>query len=71
MQSESEKSKKKMPSKSFLIVEEKDFPEVFKSAVLSISNRRLSKKNDFQPDEDFDSDRETIKSHQKNALKAL
>lgn len=71
MHPERAKSKKKMPSKSFLIVEEQDFPHVFRSSVLCASNRRLGKTDEFQLDEDFDSDRETIKSHQKRALKAL
>ena len=31
----------------------------------------MTRTKELQQDEDFDSDRETIKSHQKNALKAL
>lgn len=31
----------------------------------------MAKTNEFQHDEDFDSDRETIRSHQKDALKNL
>lgn len=31
----------------------------------------MAKTQDFQHDEDFDSDRETIRSHQKDALRSL
>jgi len=37
----------KLPQKSFLIVEEEDFPMMFKSSVLSSSNRRLAKTKEF------------------------
>jgi hypothetical protein len=59
----------KLPKKSFLIIDEDDYPS-FSSSVLADSNRKLSR-TEFSHDEDYDSDRETIRSHKKEALKCL
>lgn len=63
-------AKSRLPIKSFLLVEEDDFPSVFGHSVLSGSNRKLAK-TEFSRDEDYDSDRETVKKHQRDALKSL
>ena len=56
-------SRKSLPKKAFLIVEEDDFPSTFSCPILASSNRKLCYSKEFYCDEDYDSDRDTVRKH--------